>query len=90
MIIASPDDLLENVFLIHEEFVDPKTVLNDDNICLLGCDREGVWFSITPKEVNILHLHGNVILLKGHLFNLRENLFIGPAQTTRMTHVILI
>jgi len=50
-------DLLEDYVLTHERYVHPEIVLKNENIFIMGCNEDYVWFSVVPAEVgNLLNL----------------------------------
>ena len=61
---------LEHFLYYHNEYVDPRYVLQHDNIIIMGCSPTHVWFSVTdpnkPQE-NLLINRNSPFLYVGQL-----------------------
>jgi len=48
------DENLQNMFLTHVKYINPLTILKDDDIFIQACNEKYVWFAVNDTKASTL------------------------------------
>lgn len=71
---------LDNFIYSHNHYTDPKVVLVQDNITLMGCSKTHVWFAVTDPKRDVTNMTHSPFLCVGQ-FEQAKQLIIMPISS---------